>query len=127
MDEISQEPKHEFRVPPGPRRWLAVAGSVGLVAAISVFGINRLGGQHDGSAPGVPAPTTSPAPAVSTGLTSPATSTDPTGVVVGPAIYTITGTPTTGVPGGGIIVGIEVAPSLPSPSAHQKAAPAADR
>jgi hypothetical protein len=26
MDEISEEPRHDFRLPPGPRRWLTVAG-----------------------------------------------------------------------------------------------------
>jgi hypothetical protein len=60
MDEIGQEPGRDFRLPPGPRRWLTLVGVAGLVAAITVAGVNRLGGQHGAPAPGVPAATTSP-------------------------------------------------------------------
>jgi hypothetical protein len=48
VDEISQEPRRDFRLPlpPGPRRWLILIGVAGLVAAITVVGVNRPGGRH---------------------------------------------------------------------------------
>jgi hypothetical protein len=57
MDEISQGPDGGLRLPKGPRRWLALAGIAGLVAAIGVYGVTRLGGPGAGarSAPPVTA------------------------------------------------------------------------
>lgn len=55
MDEISQGPGRDFRVPPGARRWLTVigaAGAVGVVAAVAVFGVTRGGGRHGAGASG---------------------------------------------------------------------------
>jgi hypothetical protein len=52
MDEIGQEPRHDLRLPPGPRRWLTVAGVVLLVAAVAVYGVSRLGGRHGAAADG---------------------------------------------------------------------------
>jgi hypothetical protein len=54
MDEISQQPRRDFRLPPGPRRWLALVGVTALVATISAVGVSRLGGQPGARAPGVP-------------------------------------------------------------------------
>lgn len=48
MDEIGQEPRRDFRLPPGPRRWLALAGVAALVAAVTVAGVSRLG-EHRGA------------------------------------------------------------------------------
>jgi hypothetical protein len=56
MDEISQEPRRDFRLPPGPRRWLTALVAVGLVAAITVFGVNRLSGHHADASGGSTAP-----------------------------------------------------------------------
>lgn len=56
-DEISQGPDRpgwEFRLPQGPRRWLAVAGVIGLVAVAGVYGVSRFGGQPVKSAQGRP-------------------------------------------------------------------------
>lgn len=57
MDEISQGPRRDLRLPPGPRRWLTVAGAAGLIAAIAVFGITRAGGRHGPVASAVPTAT----------------------------------------------------------------------
>jgi hypothetical protein len=59
MDEIGQEPRHDLRLPPGPRRWLAIAGVLLLVAAVAVYGVSRLGRGH-GIAAGGPSATSSP-------------------------------------------------------------------
>ena len=58
-DEISQEPKRDFRLPPGGRRWLTIAGVAGLVAAVAVFGPFRFGGRPSGGAAPAPTPTAS--------------------------------------------------------------------
>jgi len=59
MDEIGQEPSRDFRLPPGPRRWLTLVGVAGLVAAITVAGVSRLGGQRGAPSPGVSSATAS--------------------------------------------------------------------
>jgi hypothetical protein len=63
MDEVSQEPGRDFRVPPGWRRWVTVVGVGGLVAAVVVFGPFRVGGHAAGGAARVPVATASPGPA----------------------------------------------------------------
>lgn len=50
MDEISQEPRRDFKLPPGPRRWLTVVAVIGLVAAITVAGVSRLSGHRGAGA-----------------------------------------------------------------------------
>ena len=52
MDEIGQEPGHGLRLPPGPRRWLTIAGALILVAALAVYGVSRLGGRQGDAAGG---------------------------------------------------------------------------
>jgi len=59
MDEIAQEPRHDLRLPPGPRRWLTIAGVVLLVAAVAVYGLSRLGGRHGAAAGAGPGATPS--------------------------------------------------------------------
>jgi len=54
MDEIGQEPRRDFRLPPGPRRWLTVVGIAGLVAVVAVVGVNRLGRHHAASGAATP-------------------------------------------------------------------------
>lgn len=66
MDEIGQEPRHNLRLPPGPRRWLTIGGVVLLVAAVAVYGASRFGGRH-GAAAGVPSATPAPPPAARPG------------------------------------------------------------
>jgi hypothetical protein len=62
MDEISQEPRHELRLPPGPPRWLTAIVIAGLIAAFAVFAITRLGGQHSDRVASVPTATAAPNP-----------------------------------------------------------------
>ena len=59
MDEISQEPRRDFRLPPRQRKWLTFVGVAGVVAALAVVGVNRLGGHHVASAPGRSTPSAS--------------------------------------------------------------------
>jgi hypothetical protein len=51
MDEIGQEPRHDLRLPPGPRRWLTGAGVVLLVAALAVYGARTILRAQATSAP----------------------------------------------------------------------------
>jgi hypothetical protein len=60
VDEISQEPRHEFRLPPGPPRWLTAIAVACLIAAFAAFGITRLGGPHGGRAASVSTATAAP-------------------------------------------------------------------
>jgi hypothetical protein len=46
LDEITHGPKREFRLP--PRRWLAIAAVVGLVAIGVALGVAGTGGRHAG-------------------------------------------------------------------------------
>ncbi len=62
MDEIGQEPRRYVSLPPGPRRWLTIAGIAGLVAAIGIFGVTRLGGGKGAAEPGIRTASSAPAP-----------------------------------------------------------------
>ena len=58
MDEIGHEPRRYPRLPSGPRRWLAIAGALVLVAAFAVYGVSRLG-EHYGATAADPGTTPS--------------------------------------------------------------------
>jgi hypothetical protein len=59
VDEIGQEPRHDLRLPTGPRRWLTGVGVILLVAAVAAYGVGRLGGRHGAGAAGAPSATAS--------------------------------------------------------------------
>jgi hypothetical protein len=70
MDEISQEPERNFRLPPNPRRWLTAVAIAGVVAAGAVVAVNRGGGRPIGVASS-PAATGSLSQSVSSGVVTP--------------------------------------------------------
>lgn len=60
MDEISQGPVRDSRLPSG--RWLAVVAAAGLIAVITTLVLSGGGGRHAVSPPGAPAALAAPGP-----------------------------------------------------------------
>ena len=60
MDEISQGPERDSRLPAG--RWLAVVAAAGLIAVITMLVLSGGGRRHAVSPPGGPTALTAPGP-----------------------------------------------------------------
>jgi len=60
LDEISQGPKRDFRLPSA--RWLVLVTAVGLVATVTTLALTAGGGRHAAVPPKGPAPRAAPAP-----------------------------------------------------------------
>ncbi len=60
MDETSQSPKRDFRLPPG--RWLVVFAAAGLIAAATTLIMTSGGGPHAAAPPTVSAVSSTPTP-----------------------------------------------------------------
>lgn len=60
MDEISQGPKRDFRLPSG--RWLFVIAAAGLIAAAASLIVTSAGGRHAAAPPSAPAALAAPTP-----------------------------------------------------------------